>query len=643
MKEGEQMLQALFTNNIDCVTVEGLTQWDKGQELQITWAGMPSTFEVHFAFKGSKEALIVFPTFSNGNAVVSIPNELLQKPHDLRAYIYTIGTNKGETVKTIYLPMEKREKPIDYVAEVDPTVIDQIEAMLASILIQAENLNDSTANQIAGIKEDVANFDIAKTTETTLQNSKHGGLRLTKTLGNTVQNGTPTTSTPIPMLSKGECVEMIIGAYNTSSGLLSTDNKFVCNKYPIPCKKGDVFTVELDVEKDVFFLGYNNSSYVGYVKGDTGKSHTYTVTSDTLTHINFDVYIVDAVNSVDDVGKIVLKKNGKYVNFKKTVGENLVHFADSNGGQNGVTAKRENGVITTSGTPTITSGVIFTIEAKEVDLSLLTKGTTYYALGGLYLRIIDKNGNSTYDTWFTHNDNIATIRPYFQRHVNNFVNGGVYYPMLVANPNATWKPYQETVAWYYTNEPTRLGDVEFKDKDGLFKVQHTNMIKTFNGTESGWTASSALAGRYYIAITNIMENSGASSLCTHFAYKGSNSQEENAFFISTNKQFICNTSFETLDNFKAWLTENNVVLQVPLATPTIEVLDTESQIALNSLETFDGVTYVEDCSRVKPLETECEYGTDQGNAYALKALNNSESAMVKIEDAVTTMLLIGAQ
>ena len=88
------------------------------------------------------------------------------------------------------------------------------------------------------------------------------------------------------------------------------------------------------------------------------------------------------------------------------------------------------------------------------------------------------------------------------------------------------------------------------------------------------------------------------------------------------------------------VTENDVRVQYRLATPIIETLDTESQIALNGLKTFEGVTYVGFDSRVQPLEFEAEVGTSQVGAYTLKSLNNSESNAVKIEDAIDTMLLI---
>lgn len=110
------MLNAVFPDNVDEITVHGLTQWDKGQQLKITLSSLPASFEVHFANKREKEAYVVEGTASNGVGTIKIPNILLTKPADAIAWIFeTDGEEIGETVATIQLPMKKRAKPSDYV------------------------------------------------------------------------------------------------------------------------------------------------------------------------------------------------------------------------------------------------------------------------------------------------------------------------------------------------------------------------------------------------------------------------------------------------------------------------------------------------------------------------------------------------
>ena len=75
-----------------------------------------------------------------------------------------------------------------------------------------------------------------------------------------------------------------------------------------------------------------------------------------------------------------------------------------------------------------------------------------------------------------------------------------------------------------------------------------------------------------------------------------------------------NTNCASLEEFKTWLDENEVYLEYELATPTTETLDTATQIALNSLETYNGVTYINVDSRTLPSEVKGEYGTSKVGA-----------------------------
>ena len=111
------MLHAVFTSSVDEITVHGLTQWDKGQQLQIALSSLPASFEVHFANKRAETAYVVDAVASNGVAVVDIPNAILRNPVDAIAWIYLVNGEAGETVKTIHLPIERRAKPADYVYE----------------------------------------------------------------------------------------------------------------------------------------------------------------------------------------------------------------------------------------------------------------------------------------------------------------------------------------------------------------------------------------------------------------------------------------------------------------------------------------------------------------------------------------------
>lgn len=121
------MLEAIFTTGIDEIEVSGLTQWDRGQKINITIpGGLPSMFQVHFTFRGGTKALNV-SVFDSTE--VGIPDELLTQPLDLVAYVYLITEDSGETVKTIHLPMTPRQKPEDY-SELPPSFQERVDTML---------------------------------------------------------------------------------------------------------------------------------------------------------------------------------------------------------------------------------------------------------------------------------------------------------------------------------------------------------------------------------------------------------------------------------------------------------------------------------------------------------------------------------
>ena len=100
------MLHAVFTAGVDEIEVSGLTQWDRGQVISITYPGIPTIYQVHFTYKGAKTALMV-PVLDDNTA--EIPDELLHQPRDLVAYVYLIGEDgSGETVKTVNLARSLR-------------------------------------------------------------------------------------------------------------------------------------------------------------------------------------------------------------------------------------------------------------------------------------------------------------------------------------------------------------------------------------------------------------------------------------------------------------------------------------------------------------------------------------------------------
>lgn len=93
------------------ITVNGLHQWDYGQQLEIEATDIPGMVEVHFACMGMQSAEVRTCSAVSGKLLVSVPDLCLEQSAPIIAWVYAINGNEGTTVKTITLPIIPRVKP----------------------------------------------------------------------------------------------------------------------------------------------------------------------------------------------------------------------------------------------------------------------------------------------------------------------------------------------------------------------------------------------------------------------------------------------------------------------------------------------------------------------------------------------------
>lgn len=127
------MLKAIFPKNTREISLFGLTQWDKGQKVAISFENMPERFQVHFSSKGSDEAYVVDVKSSEGAAVAEIPDELLTKGSDIDAWIYITSGDKGETIGKATLYVKPRAEPIGYMESLVPSQQKLVENMITDL------------------------------------------------------------------------------------------------------------------------------------------------------------------------------------------------------------------------------------------------------------------------------------------------------------------------------------------------------------------------------------------------------------------------------------------------------------------------------------------------------------------------------
>lgn len=106
------MITAKFIGGVQYCIVCGLFQWDVGQFLEISGLDLKEGTEVHFS-NSTMQNSIRKPVLEGG--IVEIPDELLEQSHDITAWIY----EDNETIKEMFLPVEKRKKPDGFVSSVE--------------------------------------------------------------------------------------------------------------------------------------------------------------------------------------------------------------------------------------------------------------------------------------------------------------------------------------------------------------------------------------------------------------------------------------------------------------------------------------------------------------------------------------------
>ncbi len=112
------MLEAIFNDMTETITLSGLYQYDQGRKLSIKGINLDEVSEVHFSYFQEKEA-IVTPAVKEGDAVIcTVPDEVLTKPVDVYAWVYDVYADGARTKKTIVLKVQRRQRPNNFVDHV---------------------------------------------------------------------------------------------------------------------------------------------------------------------------------------------------------------------------------------------------------------------------------------------------------------------------------------------------------------------------------------------------------------------------------------------------------------------------------------------------------------------------------------------
>jgi hypothetical protein len=198
-----------------------------------------------------------------------------------------------------------------------------------------------------------------------------------------------------------------------------------------------------------------------------------------------------------------------------------------------------------------------------------------------------------------------------------------------------------------------MADSVLFNENGLFKVEHNRHVLDLGALtwsrDTKYSQSAFYAYEPSVMVNNNNVLSVPNILCTHYAIDSVQRIDigevdkavSMASYLTGSRVWVHDSSYTDTTEFKNAM--SGVLVEFIKTTPTIEVLDTESQLALHGLKTFDNVTYLESGNRTKPSEIEVEYGTSQVGAYTLQSLNNSEANAIRLDALLNAQVAEVAQ
>ena len=563
--------------------------------------------------------------------------------------------------------------------------MESAKASAESAEANAKLVMSSTPEGFDELVETVGLMDIATSTDYILPNSKHGGLKLTKIVGNSEQNGTPTPENPIEIESV-EGKNLIPYPYNESSHEEDGVSWVLNNDGTITANGTATDDSWFDLDTDLKLLGGkytltgcpsggSSSKYeiivwdgISVIFGrDYGSGATFSVKESDILTVRCIVRSGATVNNL--TFKPMLRKadiaDNTYVPYGhigvKAVGKNLLPYPylQTTLDRKGV-AWTDNGDGTITANNTATANSYFYFNKYAYDGWLLPAGNYIFSAeteGTIGTIGVEKRNISddAYIGRYVYNTSLSSMFTVSEEDVGLYYAGFVVcVPNTKTANNLTFKPmlrrcdengnpigddifesYREHIEYIKLSEPLRkIGSVADRivKNNGVWGVERCVGEFVYDGSsDENWVLNTSIANVFYSSL-NIGMKASNRVICSHYEYNPATAFADSDYKIATDSLLsIKNKDVSTLADFKALLSAEPITVDYILATPTIETLDTQSQIALNSLKTFDTVTHITVDSVTQPAELEVEFGKSKVGAYTLKSLNDNDIGKVSVE------------
>ena len=170
----------VYLNHFGTYSTDAVYQWDQNHTLNIEGENSQGVTTVHFTNKSRDKAIVCETTDVDGVKVANVPNELLEEPYDVIAYVHIYNDNHAKTVEIINIPLIKRAKPTDYqfVDNVPVMTFERLEKDIKDFIALSNNryteFTNDTNDNIETFKDGTNNTIAEYKTEmdTTLQSCR---------------------------------------------------------------------------------------------------------------------------------------------------------------------------------------------------------------------------------------------------------------------------------------------------------------------------------------------------------------------------------------------------------------------------------------------------------------------------------------
>lgn len=329
----------------------------------------------------------------------------------------------------------------------------------------------------------------------------------------------------------------------------------------------------------------------------------------------------------------------------KTVGKNLLELVANTSSLNGLIPTINNdGSLTFTGTTTANWSTITKLVNVDIPSGTYTLSNNKSVAYNIVLRVIYEDG--TAKSFYLPNKSISNTIEFAQKvtklriGLEYLTDGGSYnetlYLQLEKGNTATkYEKYKSNTTVLSLNEPLRslpngVKDIAYIKNNKLYVDRYVGSV-ILNGTE-GWNMNAGV-GFHSPLLQGIVKNLG-SGISNKYIYTDLSWQGNYTFSInSTGILAISDNTCSSVEEFKTWLSQNNVQVDYELATPTTE------ELGDSAIPYIDGINYMYISSNMDTtFSLVYLYKTISGNTYDYIEFNPpgvKQTGTIKSYNAIT--------